>query len=93
MTTKKNNRTTRTCSFGVLTPSGMRRIDLPDDGQDLWNSIDSYDRAHGTRIYDLYDAEHGTNLYDVITPRTIRKVIKLQGRQRTEGEHDRGRNG
>lgn len=40
-----------------------------------------------------YDAEHGTNLYDVITPRTIRKVIKLQGRQRTEGEHDRGRNG
>lgn len=39
-----------------------------------------------------YDAEHGTNLYDVITPRTIRKVIRLQGR-RKRGEHDRGRNG
>lgn len=57
MTTKKKNRVTRTCSFGILTPSGMRRIDLPDDGQDLWDSIDSYDKAHGTRIYDLYDAE------------------------------------
>lgn len=57
MTTKKNNRTLKTCSFGVLTPSGMRRIDLPDDGQDLWISIESYDKAHGTQIYDLYGAD------------------------------------
>lgn len=26
-----------------------------------------------------YDAENGTNLYDVITPRTIRKVIRRPG--------------
>ena len=43
--------------LGLYTPNGPRRVEIPcRPDEDFWQSIDRYDRRHGTNIYDLYDA-------------------------------------